>query len=270
MFSPPRLLVSLQIDYALEPRNPVKIQSRLKCLPRDPTVAYRSVLERMTDDQRADAVTILRWVLHAQRILRMDELQAAFAAIPFDLDEPDTMEPTPAEYLASPETILEICGGLIDHSKETQLVTFSHALVRQFLEQNIPDLNPAKSHASLALNCLAYLYSVYPSLNDYHGKLLRLPLNFHLLGYAACCWEDHAIASERNPDVEAAILELFKTQERRDAINRLLIYGFGLLGCSFPQMLIFNGLAHILLYPKASNKRIADTYLLSIPFQVLR
>jgi len=250
MFSPRRLLVSLQIDYALEPRNPVKIQSRLKCLPRDPTAAYRSVL-------------------HTQTILSMDELQAAFAAIPFDLDEPDTMEPTPPEYLASPETILEICGGLIDHSKETQLVTFSHALVRQFLEQNIPDLNPAKSHASLALNCLAYLYSVFnQSLNDYHGQL-QLSRNFRLSYYAASFWADHAIASERNPDVEAAILELFKTQERRNATNQLLIHGYGLLGCSFPQMLIFNGMAHILLYPKASNKRIADTYLLSIPFQVL-
>jgi len=150
-------------------------------------------------------------------------------------------------------------------------------LVRQFLEQNIPDLNPAKSHASLALNCLAYLYSVfnqslndYQSLKDYHGELLQLSGNFRLCDYAAYFWASHAIASERNPDVEAAILELFKTQERRNATNLLLIHGYGLLGCSFPQMLIFNGMAHILLYPKASNKRIAEMYLLSIPFQVLR
>ena len=266
--------MSLQIDYALEPRNPVKIQSRLKCLPKDPAAAYRSVLERMTDDQREDAITILRWVLHAQRILSMEELQAAFAAIPFDLDKPDTMELTPPEYLASPETIFETCGGLIDHSKETQLVTFSHALVRQFLEQNIPELNPATSHATLALNCLAYLYPVFnQALNDY--EMDQSSRNFPFSDYAVCFWASHAIASERNPDVEAAILELFKSQGRRDTIDQLIRFvSEGVVErrrrCSIPQMLTGNGMAHILMSPIASNKRIAHRYLLSIPFQVLR
>src|SRR5277367_2813421 len=111
MFSRLRfLLVTLQVQYVLEPKDSGEKRRRLSSLPKSPTDAYRGVIDRMTLSDLKFARRILGWVLHAKRILTMHELQEVLAIEigVVSLNEQD---------ISGAEAIISTCGGFVDHNQ---------------------------------------------------------------------------------------------------------------------------------------------------------
>ena|SRR5277367_3268841 len=106
------LLLKLQTEFVLEASDPVEIRERLNSLPKDLTEAYDAVFERITPGDAAFAYRILGWIFHAQRILKMSELQEALV-IKIGVPSLDRCLITDAAK------IVRVCGGLISHDKKS-------------------------------------------------------------------------------------------------------------------------------------------------------
>ena len=206
------LLVTLQVKYVLEPKDSGDKRRRLSSLPKSPTDAYHGVIDRMTPDDLKFARRILGWVLHAQRILSMPELQEALA-IEIGVASLNQQDITGAEE------IISTCGGFVDHNQDSDLVIFSHEMVRPFLEEH--ELKSLPSHSVLCKTCLTYL-QLPPFENPCKGQdYYQRPVEFKLGNYAATFWANHAVQSEREVELETTILETFRSDGRREATEQL-------------------------------------------------
>ena len=192
-------------------KNPIKIRDRLRNLPTTPTEAYRDLLDRLTPEDHEFARRILGWAFRARRILTIAELQEVLA---LDEDGPslDVDDCIDGEQLES------MCGGLIIHDRDRDLVTFRHETVRPFLKTQ--ECLSLPSHSVISRTCLAYL------------RLPRFekprPPNeprkgFKFGDYAAQFWATHALHAlheQRDVRLELAILETFRSDGRREAIMK--------------------------------------------------
>ena len=203
------LLVILQLQSILASKDPVKIKYRLKNLPSTPTEAYHDLLNRMTSEDQDLARRILGWVLFAQRILKMGELQEALA---LDLEGPSL----DINYCLEPHQVESICGGLVIHDQVNDLVTFSHETVRPFLETtSLP------SHLVLSKTCLAYLRLAPLEKPSDWFDLIQRKKEFQFSDYAATFWANHTVQAGRILQLELAVLETFRSDGRRDAMTQL-------------------------------------------------
>jgi hypothetical protein len=233
------LLVIFQLKSVLRFRLPRDIKGQLENLPETPEAAYRELLERMTPEDRALAVQILGWVLNAQRILKMSELQEVLA-LQNDQDGPSL----DMDYCPSPNSVIQACGGLVAHDQDTDLITFSHETVRPFLESHAPASLP--SHAVLCKTCLTYL-RLPRLLSPYDDEeFLKRTAELRFSGYAAEFWAPHARQSEREVEIETEILDLFRSDERRRVV-RSKLYFDSIWAKSLLHVLIENGLTFIFL-----------------------
>ena len=206
------LLVTLQVQYVLEPRDSGEKRRRLSSLPKNPTDAYRGVIERMTPSDVKFARRILGWVLRAQRILKMPELQEVLA---IEIGVPSLIR----QDISSAEEIISSCGGFVVYSLDNDLVTFSHETVRPFLEKN--DVISLPFHPVLGKTCLTYLqlspFDNPCTYEDYHKRKEE----FVFSDCAAKFWASHAVQSERDVELETMILEVFGSDGRREAMEQL-------------------------------------------------
>ena len=206
------MLLKFQIDYVLSSSDPVQITDRLECLPEDLTSAYWSVFSRMIPGDATFAYRILGWVFHAQRILNMSELQEALA---IRIDRPSLQR----HLIAEPTEIVRACGGLVTHSKDSDLVTFSHETVRPFLEKH--KLTSLPSHSVVCKTCLTYL-QLPPLEKPCQGMASnKRKEEFKFSDYAARFWSIHAVHSEREVELETKVLETFSSDGRREAMGQL-------------------------------------------------
>jgi hypothetical protein len=190
------------MDYVMEVLDPYEVGERLKSLPRDLTKAYGSVIERMRD--KAFAGRILGWVLDAQRPMKMIELCVALSFHCEKLSFVELSRPTP-------QSILKTCGGLIEHNKENDLVTFSHAKAREYVMEN--RLETMAPHSTMALACILYCQDPnFKVVNDYDVQIEEHELPFGR--YAATYWATHCKLAGRNVSVESKIFEAFNSEER--------------------------------------------------------
>lgn len=210
------LLVQLQVQYVLEPKDAREILNRLNSLPTSPTKAYRGILDRMEQDHRQFTYKILSWVLYAQRILRMPEIQVALA---IEIDVP-SLDP---RAITRAGEIIATCSGFVNHDLKTGLVTFSHETVRQFLEEH--ESSSLFSPLVLSRTCLAYLR--LPEIEKlfldtrYAESGGQPKIFFEFRYYAGKFWATHAALSERDVKLETAILETLGSTARREAMERL-------------------------------------------------
>jgi hypothetical protein len=164
----------------------------------------------MTREDQEFARRILGWVFRARRILTMAELQEALA---LDEDSPslDVDDCIDGEQLES------MCGGLIIHDRDRDLVTFRHETVRTFLETQ--ECISLPSHSVISRTCLGYLR--LPAFEK--PRAPKEPRKgFEFGDYAAQFWATHALHAlheQRDVRLELAILETFRSDGRRDAIT---------------------------------------------------
>jgi hypothetical protein len=201
------LLVILQLNYLLEYKEAAKIKSRFKTLPKTPTEAYRNVLDRMTPGDADLARRVLDWLLNAARVLAMSELREALAIqIDPTLDEDNILDA---------ELVVRVCGGLITHNRDNDLVTFSHETVRHYFEEQ--ERGATLSPSDLCKACLRYF-----QLPAFHqadietseifswDRMYRLSSRFKrfkFLIYACEFWAFHAIQSSRAIELEEEIVK---------------------------------------------------------------
>ena len=113
----------------------------------------------MPDDLRI-ARTALTWLIYLQRPFRLKELALA-AIIDPQADFSDEQK------LDRDEMLLEICGSFIKMNEETQIITFGHFSVREYLtSSSLPDgtpnrffVNETDGNALLMRACFAYMTS---------------------------------------------------------------------------------------------------------------
>jgi hypothetical protein len=249
------LLVIFQLKSVLRFRLPRDIKGQLENLPKTPDAAYRELLERMTPEDRALAVQILGWVLNAQRILKMSELQEVLA-----LQNGHDGPSLDVDYCPSPDSVIQACGGLVSHDRDSDLITFSHETVRPFLESNDPKSLP--SHPNLCKTCLTYLrlppFQKPCDGEEFPERLAELRFSV----YAAEYWATHARQSGREIEIETEILDLFKSTGRRDAVEQLksdLEFHSGMK--SLLHFLIENRMTFIFLEPVSSEATFQSLYL---------
>jgi hypothetical protein len=175
------LLAKLQTDYVFATPDAPQRNRRLSSLPTTPTDPYLYVFQRMSHDQRQFARKILSWVYYVQRILFVTEIQEALD-VQIGEEELDYLN------ISSPESILQTCGGMIDCTQLTfwpAFITFSHALVWKFLEENTETSRLQPSEISLAyLTYLGYMGMADLDCLPHAGGC-------HFLNYATGNWSVH-------------------------------------------------------------------------------
>jgi len=158
--------------------------------------------------------------------------------------------------MTTAEEIILTCGGFIDHNEGSNLVTFSHETVRPFLEEY--ELISLPSHSELCRTCLTYL-----QLPEFENPTAKWRLSqwdkrreeFKFSAYAARFWATHAVQSKRDIQlVEAAILETFCSQGRRDAIEQLKGFYDDYLGKSLLHIFIENRLSSTFPLPPSGDE----------------
>jgi hypothetical protein len=267
------LLLKLQTEFVLDTIDPVEITTRLESLPKDLTEAYTAVLERMRHGDATFAYRILGWIFHSQRILKMSELQEALAikiGVPVLLPH----------LITDASKIVSVCGGLVDHDKESDSVTFSHETVWPVLKNMLGVL---PSHSEICRMSLTYLQlppfktpfeldeSLPPGDPDcffatfiFNGVAVdfRMDLrDFKFSQYAANYWAKHALQSEGSIDLETAILQTFASEKSRAAIGlaRRTPDQFNLTHKTLLQLIIENRLTLIFTSP-GSREPFQSTY----------
>jgi len=159
-----------------------------------------------------------------------------------------------SEDMTTIEVIILTCGGFIDHNEGSNLVTFSHETVRPFLEEY--ELNSLPSHSELCRTCLTYLQlpEFENPIEEWSLRLKRKE-EFKFSDYAAQFWPTHAVQSKRDIQlVEAAILETFCSQGRRDAIEELKGFYDDYLGKSLLHIFIENRLSSTFPLPLSGDE----------------
>jgi len=124
------------------------------------------------------------------------------------------------DSLSKAEDILHACGSLVDHNKETDDVSFSHELVRKYLEDHQSELLFQRSE--IALSCLIYLcLPVFDKPASSYEEVFKRHEEFSLSVYATSFWAEHLreTRSERNVEAEIAVFEVFRSEDRGKVIK---------------------------------------------------
>jgi hypothetical protein len=191
------LLATLQTTYVLETLDAKERRNRLNSLPATPENAYREILEdRLTAAERAFAKQILSWVFYARTPLEMAKLQEALAIIPGEVK-------FDRSNISAVEDIVRTCGSLVNHDKSTDTVSFSHALVKKFLEDHQSEYMVKES--DIALTCLTSMTAHLHK--DSWSSQQKIPLSH----YAQVFWSAHVknTQGDRNLQVEMGVFEAF-------------------------------------------------------------
>ena len=142
------LLVKFQLDYILDKEEPRDAIEALGTLPKDMSAAYEEVLARIDKIKGKDtALKILSWLFHAQRPLKMYEIQEVLSIRIQDTK----LYP---EYFIDPVQIIHYCQGLVELDHTSQIIRFTHYTVQDFLDKY---QNKLLALTDLAKICLTYL-----------------------------------------------------------------------------------------------------------------
>ncbi|KAK4904792.1 hypothetical protein LTR49_025823 [Elasticomyces elasticus] len=233
----------LQVLKESKSSRPSSIKAALRALPNNLDETYERMLNKISKDDRPDALTLIRWLAYVQSLLSLDELAEASIVVPTDDAAADGV--VDIKDRGGWEDTLHILAGLIifetaDHSNihhddlrpdarddsggdnaaqhyqrigKDIRVRLAHFSVKEYLESSrilASDakyfyLDPVKEHRFLAQSCLVYLvhYSSSPWKTLNDQDLATFPL----LKYAAKTWSYHVLLQEcRSSNRELSLL----------------------------------------------------------------
>src|SRR5579859_6590869 len=123
----------VMLDFVLGHSNPRDAIDSLNTLPSDIDGVYREIMKRIEKSSYRDiAIHTLSWLVHAQRPLKMRELQEILCVRSGDRG-------LYHDLLMPPEQILQSCQGLIECETESGIVRLSHFSIQQFLQTRYRD-----------------------------------------------------------------------------------------------------------------------------------
>ena len=179
------MFAELQLNYILRQKEPRKIETalRLGLLPRDLNHAYNEIWDRVESEGSIDlAVKILSWIGSAQEPLTMAELQELLTVEPGDV----TLE---RRYFIDPNTIVEVCNGLITVEQSSNVIKFAHSTVQTFLQSKQSTLWQADELAKILLTYL--LFDVFREPAPDLTNLKVRTEEYRVSCYAATWWPHH-------------------------------------------------------------------------------
>ena len=182
-------------------RNLPTLREALHSLPNTLDETYSRILCDIPNEYSDYAVSILRWLAHAERPLRLAEIGEVIAVnlcgdpwFDADIRFPD------------PRDLLDILPGLLQvelSESENSVIRLAHFSVKEYLvSERIRTQRPQKfwspeiqSHELIAATCLAYLLhfaekdQVFMDIDTFSLKSLE---KYPLMMYACCYWTRHA------------------------------------------------------------------------------
>jgi hypothetical protein len=184
-----------QLDYLVTLRTTRMVKQALYNLPSDINAVYETILSNIPEPDRVLARESLFLVAGALRPLTILELAEAVVVERRDTHIDDEIR------LLDPEVLLEICQGLIEYDKASNVVTLAHSSIRSFLTSCSIDKSKASwygynlsgIHADVADKCLTYLlFDHFRGGYCRNGDLAKDFNDFPFLRYASQYWPLHA------------------------------------------------------------------------------
>lgn len=186
--------VQCQLDLLSRLRTPGAIRKALKSLPPTLDKTYEEILGRIDGEEdrtlTKQILELLAFTLRPLKLSNVCEILQITPGMP-RLDE--------SKCLTQPTDILSICGSLLHHDKQSDIITLAHHSVQSYLVSDLRDsavyfqLNEQEAHRSLALYCLTYLsfdtFSV--DLADLKHAAASLYFKPNFLSYAVENWALH-------------------------------------------------------------------------------
>jgi hypothetical protein len=216
-----------QLNYVLQFKDPRNKKKALKeSLSTELFDLYESVMQKCFQQFR-DSQTIFRlvlsWIYYAKRPLKMGELREAIAI----QDEGEVFEESD---LMDPDDVVEICGSLVMHEKETDIVGFSHEKVQEFIQKRHKcDLLP---EIYIARMCIEFFllddFGVGPA-EDRASFLSRVQKHPFVL-YAAVHWGAHVKSANAEEDkgIQQKLILLSCCPTKIDSLSQMQQAGTGM------------------------------------------
>lgn len=191
--------VQCQLDLLSRLRTPGAIRKALISLPPTLDKTYEELLGRIDGEEdrvlTKQILEVLAFTLRPLTLSVVCEILQITPGMP-KLDE--------SKCLTQPTDILSICGSLLNHDKQSDIITLAHHSVKNYLMSDLQDnvayfqLAEKEGHRSLALYCLTYLlfeaFSI--DLNDPTNAVKNLYPKYNFLSYAVQKWALHVKEAE--------------------------------------------------------------------------
>ncbi|KAK0610750.1 ankyrin repeat-containing domain protein, partial [Immersiella caudata] len=199
-----------------------RVRQALMSLPDELNAVYASMLDRVYSleaDRASRSRQLIALILFTTRPLTIDETRCALSIEPGDtcLNEND---------LPDLDVLLSACGGIIHVSSETQLLSFAHQTLAEYLLQ-APPISSQTAHFMIARSCLTYvLFDSFAggrcrSDDDLDARLRTHPLFL----YSAQNWGMHTRTCGEAPDLHNLLNQLLyeKPKHRESSLQGLLL-----------------------------------------------
>ena len=210
------------------------VRKALEALPEGINDTYDDAWNRICTQKSYQAdlgKSILMWIVHATRPLRLHELQYALAI------EKDDEEMDP-EGLLSVKTLISFCAGLVVVDEQRGLVGLVHFTTQEYFAER-KDALFSNAHEKIAATCMMYL-RMRPFMDEGASadsdKFYKRRCTCHLLGYAAVNWGVHAAIAKSEIVMDHALALLNSERVRAAAWQalQLNIVGAQALGSEWP------------------------------------
>ena len=157
------MLAALQVDRILASRTVKGIKSALTSMPYGLDELYRQTLGRIqnqADDDGPLGMGILSWITHARRLLSVNELRHGLATEYSDNEEdPEGFD---EDNLLSPESLVDVCAGLVVIDTAGQIIRLVHFTTQEYFDKTRLHLFNG-TEVDVARVCLTYLsYALGP------------------------------------------------------------------------------------------------------------
>lgn len=212
--------------------SPKQMLNKIKAVPAGLKSVYETMFDlmwRQDEEQRADALLVLLWVLHARRPLTGEELLEAvidYSDFTWRQEAKSSMQKSAAKLVSKCANLVYIDGedyvrfchtSLEDHLKGTHATSTEPLLAFQRLETTV--------HERLAEICLKFLllkdFECGPAKNE--KGLTTLLIGAPFLEYAAKNWGWHA-AQQTSETVTHCVKALVRSVNRRELSMQIHLY----------------------------------------------
>ncbi|KAL4784159.1 ankyrin repeat-containing domain protein [Aspergillus varians] len=179
--------------------------------------AFKATMGRIESQSKARnslAHRLLRWMTHAKRRLRLQEVLCAFSVEDEELD-PDNKP--------HPDILLRVCHGLVVVDDVDGTVGLVHTTAYEFLE-SIKDLGPEGDLdiARTSLQYLAMKHTSNPCATS--GEMLRRLQSLEFFEYSAKYWGRHISTPDQERQLEGLITKLLSDDRKRNSVFQALQY----------------------------------------------
>lgn len=219
------LLARLYADLLANIPTKRSVRRALDRLPTGIDDTYTEAWTRMSaqsPEQFKLGKTVLAWIIHATRPLKVREIQEALA-----IEEGDEM--LDPEGLLDVARLISFCAGLVIVNDQRQLVTLIHPTTQEYFNTRKESFFPA-AHEEIAIVCITYLrieaFQDEGALQDLEAFTYRRR-SYALLGYAAVNWGTHVRRSRSQRATNLAVTLLQDKQSRMAAYQALLLNTVG-------------------------------------------